>query len=162
MSITAGCSTVYPWAAVLIGFIGGLVYFGASNLVLKIFKVDDPLDAFAIHGACGFWGCVATALLAAPAYAYHGTLDDDCKSGGGVGAFYGGGCLIGVTFAALTAEIVWVGGMSTILFLSLKAAGILRVSSEVEELGMDISKHGGTAYEKEIIAPIIPPTRSVA
>ena len=151
VSITAGCSTVYPWAAVLIGCIGGFVYFGASNLVLKVLKVDDPLDAFAVHGACGFWGCLATALFTAPAYGYHGTLDDGCKEGGGVGAFYGGGCLIGVTLATLCAEIVWVGGTSFLLFYALKMAGILRVSSEVEEAGMDISKHGGTAYEKEVV-----------
>ena len=150
VSITAACSTVYPWAAVLIGFLGGFVYFGASRFVLYVLKVDDPLDAFAVHGACGFWGCLATALLAAPAYAYHGTLDDGCKEGGGVGAFYGGGCLIGVTFAALIAEIVWVGFTSLLMFLALKMAGMLRVSSEVEEAGMDISKHGGTAYEKEV------------
>ena len=150
VSITAGCSTVYPWAAVLIGFLGGLVYFGASNLVLKVLKVDDPLDAFAVHGACGFWGCLATALLAAPAYAYSGTVDDGCKELAGVGAFYGGGCLIGVTFAALIAEIAWVGGTSFLMFSALKMAGLLRVSSEVEEAGMDISKHGGTAYEKEV------------
>ena len=42
VSITAGCSTVYPWAAVLIGFIGGFVYFGSSKLVLNVLKVDDP------------------------------------------------------------------------------------------------------------------------
>ena len=108
--------------------------------------MDDPLDAFAVHGACGFWGCLATALLAAPAYAYHGTLDDGCKENGGVGAFYGGGCLIGVTFAALIAEIAWVGTTSLLMFLALKMAGMLRVSSEVEEAGMDISKHGGSAY----------------
>ena len=152
VSITAGCSTVYPWAAVLIGFLGGFVYFGASNLVLKVLKVDDPLDAFAVHGACGFWGCLATALLAAPAYAYHGTLDDGCKGGGGVGLFYGEGCLIGVTFATLVAEIAWVGGMSFLMFFALKMAGLLRVPPEVEEAGMDISKHGGTAYEKQVVS----------
>ena len=43
-----------------------------------------------------------------------------------------------------------VGGMSFIMFFALKMAGMLRVSSEVEEAGMDISKHGGTAYEKEV------------
>ena len=40
--------------------------------------------------------------------------------------------------------------MSFIMFFALKMAGMLRVSSEVEEAGMDISKHGGTAYEKEV------------
>ena len=53
------------------------------------------------------------------------------QEGGGVGAFYGGGCLIGVTFAALIAEIVWVGGTSFLMFFGLKMAGLLRVSSEV-------------------------------
>jgi ammonia channel protein AmtB len=27
---------------------------------------------------------------------------------------------------------------------------MLRVSQEIEEAGMDISKHGGAAYEKEV------------
>ena len=147
VSISAACSTVYPWAAVLIGAIGGCVCFGASRLVLHVLKVDDPLDAFAVHGACGFWGCLATALLTAPAYAYHGTLDDGCKGGGGVGAFYGGGCLVGVTVATLVAEIAWVGGTSFVLFGGLKLAGLLRVTFESEELGLDVIKHGGTAYE---------------
>ena len=113
--------------------------------------MDDPLDAFAVHGACGFWGCLATALLAAPAYAYSGTAGD-CEGGAGVGLFYGEGCLIGVTFATLVAEIAWVGGMSFLMFFALKQAGLLRVPPEVEEAGMDISKHGGTAYEKHVVS----------
>ena len=147
VSISAACSTVYPWAAVLIGAIGGLVCFGASRFVLHRLKVDDPLDAFAVHGACGFWGCLAAALLSAPAYAYHGALDDGCKGDGGVGLFYGGGCLIGVTVATLFAEIAWVSGTSLVLFGGLKLAGLLRVTFESEEIGLDVIKHGGTAYE---------------
>ena len=34
----------------------------------------------------------------------------------------------------------------------LKMAGLLRVPPEVEEAGMDISKHGGTAYEKQVVS----------
>ena len=49
--------------------------------------------------------------------------------------------------AALCAEIAWVAGMSAIMFFILKAAGILRVSAEMEEAGMDVSKHGGPAYD---------------
>jgi len=149
VSITAGCSVTYPWAAAIIGVLGGFVYFGSSKMVLKIMKVDDPLDAFAVHGACGFWGCIATALFSAPAFAYYGELaGTDCNSDcAGVGLFYGCGCLMGVTLAALFAEIVWVGGMTFLMFFILKMAGILRVSQEVEEAGMDVSKHGGSAYE---------------
>ena len=39
VSITAGCATVLPWHAMLIGIIGGLVYLGGSRLELK-FKVS--------------------------------------------------------------------------------------------------------------------------
>ena len=149
VSITAGCSVTYPWAAALIGHLGGFVYFGASKMVLNVAKIDDPLDAFAVHGACGFWGCIATALFSAPAFAYYGELagtdcDSDCA---GVGLFYGCGCLIGVTMATLIAEITWVGSMTFLLFFSLKKFGLLRVSQEVEEAGLDVSKHGGSVYE---------------
>ena len=55
------------------------------------------------------------------------------QEGGDVGAFYGGGCLIGVTFAALIAEIEWVGGTSFLMFFGPKMAVLLRVSSEVRD-----------------------------
>merc|ERR1711998_516081 len=99
VSITAGCSTLMPWAAVLAGLVG---------------------------------------LLAAPDYSY----------ASGNGLFYGGGQAIGCAFVTLFAEIAWVGIMSCIMFFPLKLLGILRVSAEIEAAGMDVSKHGGAAYEQ--------------
>ena len=137
VSITAGCSVMYPWAAALSGFLGGFVYFGSSKCVLKIMKIDDPLDAFAVHGACGFWGVFATGLFAADVYAY----------ASGPGLFYGSGKALGAACCALFAEIAWVGLMSFLMFFPLKMMGVLRVSAEIEAAGMDVSKHGGAAYE---------------
>ena len=62
-TITAGTADVYPWAAIIMGFIGGCIYLASSKTVLYICKVDDPLDAFSVHGACGFWGVIALALF---------------------------------------------------------------------------------------------------
>ena len=106
--------------------------------------IDDPLDAFAVHGACGFWGVLAVGLFASPDYGYNAE--------GAAGLFYGGdlaGVLLGVQLAGLVAQIAWVSVMSLILFFALKAARILRVDAATEEEGMDVSKHGGLAYVSE-------------
>jgi ammonia channel protein AmtB len=42
--------------------------------------------------------------------------------------------------------IAWVGGLSTIMFGALKAAGVIRISADDEFKGIDASKHGGSAY----------------
>merc|ERR1719456_1410180 len=62
VSITAGCGNIHPRATILVGIIGGCVYCGASELLQKL-KIDDPVEAFPVHGACGIWG-----VLAVPAF----------------------------------------------------------------------------------------------
>lgn len=79
VSITSGCSVVSSWAALLIGVVGGALCFGASHVVLR-FQIDDVLGAFSVHGACGMWGLLATALFATEHLSY----------GRSAGLFYGG------------------------------------------------------------------------
>jgi len=62
VSITAGCDASNPWWSMLIGVIGGFVFCGSIRLV-KYAGIDDPLDASSVHGACGFWGCIASGLV---------------------------------------------------------------------------------------------------
>lgn len=146
VSITAGCSVVLPWCAFIIGIFGGLMYVGASKLVLLIMKIDDPLDAFAVHGACGFWGVIAAGCFANPKYT-EGVHHQTKIYAGSAGLFYGKVDSFKAALAATFAELAWVVGMSACMFVPMKAAGILRVSAEVEEMGMDVSKHGGAAYD---------------
>merc|ERR1712190_593854 len=62
VSITAGCGNVEGGSAFVIGIIGACIFQGASS-GLKMAGVDDPLDAFAVHGAAGIWGVLAAALF---------------------------------------------------------------------------------------------------
>ena len=55
VSITAGAYVLQPWAAILAGLVGSVVLWASSKLLLKL-KIDDPLEAFPVHGACGAWG----------------------------------------------------------------------------------------------------------
>lgn len=63
MSITAACPVVQPYAAVIIGSVGGFVYYLSSRL-LQAWKIDDPLDASPVHFFCGMWGILAAGLFA--------------------------------------------------------------------------------------------------
>lgn len=60
------CHVVNTWAAIIIGAIGGLVYYLASKINLYVLKVDDPLDAIAVHAGCGVWGMLASGAFAVP------------------------------------------------------------------------------------------------
>ncbi|KAF4744981.1 hypothetical protein FOZ62_031632, partial [Perkinsus olseni] len=51
-------------AGVCNGILAGLVSItaGCSNVIpagIRLLKIDDPLDAFPIHGVCGIWGVLA-------------------------------------------------------------------------------------------------------
>jgi Amt family ammonium transporter len=153
VSVTAGCSTVDPWGAILCGFVGAWVYHGASCLMRKL-KVDDPLDAFAVHGSCGFWAVIAVGFLATPAYSYAPHPDSPWRLnaagenlGADYGLFYGGrGTLFASQVVSPLIIIAWVSATSVIMFFGLKLAGIFRISEEFEIAGCDVSKHGGAAY----------------
>ena len=137
VSITAGCSVVESWASIIIGAIGGLICFGTSRALARL-GIDDPLDAFPVHGACGAWGCIAVGLFCTSSYTYN----DNAYQG----LFYGGSTLLGVQLLGVLIEFLWVGATTTILFLSLSFTGLLRVSEEEEEQGLDVNEHEGPAY----------------
>jgi Amt family ammonium transporter len=62
VTISAGCANVENGSALVIAMIGAAIYEGCSWL-LVFTKVDDPVDASAVHGACGMWGVLAAALF---------------------------------------------------------------------------------------------------
>jgi Amt family ammonium transporter len=52
VAICAGCDKYNIGSAFIIGFFAALTYMGISKLML-ICKLDDPLDAVAVHAGGG-------------------------------------------------------------------------------------------------------------
>jgi Amt family ammonium transporter len=129
--------------------LGGCIFVTSSTLVRKA-KVDDPVDAFSVHGACGIWGTLAAALLD------FGSGTDKHHGWGGFSATSwteDGEKKYMTTIDGLTANaaevafvLVWSGGLSTLLFSSLRAAKLLRVDEDTEELGCDNECASPNAY----------------
>lgn len=144
VAITAGCSVVKPWAAVIIGVIGGLVYYGFSKFLIQM-KIDDAVDAIPVHFANGAWGVLAVGLFA----------DKELQGVAGFGTAHSGlfdsgdGTLLQVQFIAICWICGWVFAVMTPFFVTLNAAGMFRVDALEEEVGLDISHHRGTAYDLE-------------
>lgn len=145
VGITAGCSTVDPEGAIIIGFVSSIVYISSSRLLIRL-QIDDVVDCIPVHFFCGMWGVVAAGLFA--------TAENYSMAYGGnsCGLFYKCDGNSGRQFAAnivfILAIIAWVGSMSFIMFSTLKYFDVLRVSASVEEEGLDISEHGGHCYIK--------------
>lgn len=140
VAITASCAFVDTWAAVVIGFVAGIIVFYS----VKFFdsrKIDDPIFALSVHGATGIWGTLSTGFFATP----------ELATVGKPGLFYGGGFeqlwvqFMGVVSCGLFAFVV----SYIILFVMKKAVGI-RVAEEEEIMGLDISEHGSYGYPEQM------------
>ncbi len=131
VAITPASGTAGVMDAVIIGVIGGaLGFFGVSKFK-KIFKVDDSLDAFWVHGLVGIWGSIATALFIA-SYAMPENYDM--------------GSQIIAQIKAILLTIVYSGIMTAVLyFISSMITGGGRVSAEDEQIGLDETTHGEKA-----------------
>jgi Amt family ammonium transporter len=139
VAITAACAFVAPWAAILIGFVAGVIVVVGVLAVDKI-GIDDPVGAVAAHGMSGMWGTLALGFL---------TLPSQAKSlaTGHAGLFYGGGLhQLGTQALGLAAVGAFTFSLSFgILFLFKVTFGI-RTEAEVEEAGLDVSEHGMWGY----------------
>ena len=120
VGITAGADVVSVNAAMLIGFIAGLIVVG-SVLLLDRLRLDDPVGAVSVHLVCGVWGTLA------------------------VGIFSGGHSFVTQLIGVL-AYGVFSFGAALLIFFGVRQTLGLRVSREEERLGLDVGEHGMEAY----------------
>jgi Amt family ammonium transporter len=137
VAITPACAFVAPWAAVVIGFIAGILCSLAVSLKYK-FGFDDSLDVVGVHLVGGIWGSLSIGLFGASAVNSIG-LD---------GIFYGGGTDL------MVKQLLGVGVVAAYSFIATLIIGFaiektigFRVTREVEIEGIDLKEHAESAYE---------------
>jgi len=148
VSVTASCAWITLPSALIIGAIGGTIVVFAVGFFDKL-KIDDPVGATSVHLVCGIWGTISVGLFAVGQKTdIGGGYILQAGAGPKAGLFFGGG------FDQLLYQllgVVSVGGF-TVAFsfigwyvISLITGGI-RVETEEEFKGLDISEHGMEAY----------------
>lgn len=145
-AITAPCAFVDPWAAVLIGAVGGgivpLVVIGLEKL-----KIDDVVGAIPAHGTSGIWGTLALGLFATET-----RLTTNWGTEGVAGLFHGGsGSFMWVQTYGVLVTVAFTFTACVLAFYLIKATIGLRVSEEMELRGLDISEHGMFGYPERFL-----------
>ncbi len=151
VAITCPCYWVTPTGAILLGGIAGVVVVLGVEL-LEWLRIDDPIGAVPVHGFCGIWGTLSLGLFAAGKYGASGPLAPD-NSAPLAGLFYGGGLTV-LKAQAIGSFIITVStfAVSLVLMYAVHMMGILRVSEEGENHGLDLHEHGISAYPEYVLS----------
>jgi Amt family ammonium transporter len=147
VAITPAAGFVKPFPALLIGFAAGIVCYFMVTKVKARFRYDDTLDAFGVHGMGGTLGAILTGVFATNA------VNDGLKDSAGKVLPLGlmDGNAMQVANQAAGVLIAWVLAIIGTLVI-LKVVDLLvgvRVPSQDEIQGLDVSMHGEEAYNLE-------------
>ncbi len=131
VAITPASGSADVMGALIIGLVGGMIGFIGVAKLKSIFKVDDSLDAFWVHGLVGIWGSIATAIFIA-SYAMPENYDM--------------GSQLIAQLKAILLTMVYSGIMTAVVyFIASLVTGGGRVDAETEQKGLDESIHSEKA-----------------
>jgi Amt family ammonium transporter len=138
-TITPASGFVGPAGALVIGIIAGIVCFNAVTIMKRVFRVDDSLDVFPVHGVGGITGTLLAGIFAST----------------GLGIFSGQGFAPGINSITGQFQVQLIGVVATAAYTAIATYVILkvveaitglRVSPETESTGLDIEEHGEQGY----------------
>ena len=137
VAITPGAGFVPIWASFIIGFLVSPICYCGVAIVKKKLKIDDALDAFGCHGIGGIWGGIATGLFA------QSSINDTARWNG---LFFGDARLFGAQLAGIVITILFAVIGTLICVALVRIFTPLRVNQKEEQIGLDLSQHGESAY----------------
>jgi Amt family ammonium transporter len=136
VAITAPCATITPLGSVIVGALAGILVVFAVLFFDKI-KVDDPVGAISVHGVCGSFGTICSAL-------FHENLF--------LGKEFDLGGQLMIQLMGVGTTFLWTFPICFALFWAIKKTMGLRVSADEEIEGLDLTEHGAEAYPDFAVA----------
>jgi Amt family ammonium transporter len=145
VAITPAAGFVTPMSGIVIGLITGAFCYGMVVKVKQWFGYDDSLDAFGVHGAGGTLGAILTGIFASSAInpIFKDAAGNPLPSGALEGNWHQ--LFNQLTGVALAWVISIIGTLALLKLVDLVIG--LRVSSEDEAEGLDLSQHGEEGYD---------------
>lgn len=134
VAVTPAAGFAGPVGSIALGAVASVGCFYFCTTVKNKLGYDDSLDVFNIHGVGGIIGSILTGVLVAPSLGGTGIEGFDM------------GAQVWTQTIATGVGIGWSALVSVILFFLIDKTIGLRVSSDEEREGLDISSHGERAY----------------
>jgi Amt family ammonium transporter len=138
-TITPASGFVGPAGAIVIGLSAGIVCFYCTLAIKQVWKIDDSLDVFPVHGVGGILGTFLAGIFASSE----------------LGIFSGQGLAEGMTIASQL-KVQLIGIAATFTYTAIISFGLfviidkligLRVSADEEGQGLDITCHNEVGYD---------------
>ena len=123
VAVCAGSDIMHPLGALTVGLVAGWLFVALFTRVQNVWKIDDVLGVWPLHGLCGTWGGIAAGIFGSTTF-------------GGLGGVSFISQLIGSALG-----VVWAVAGGLVVYGVLRASMGLRLTPEEEYEGADLSIH---------------------
>ena len=123
VAVCAGSDIMHPLGALAVGLVAGWLFVALFTRVQNVWKIDDVLGVWPLHGLCGTWGGIAAGIFGSTAL-------------GGLGGVSLLSQLIGSALG-----LIWAVAGGLVVYGVLRASMGLRLTPEEEYEGADLSIH---------------------
>ncbi len=145
VAVTPASGFVSPLGALCIGLIAGAVCYG-SVCLKPLFKYDDSLDAFGVHGVGGFLGAILTGVFVS-ARIFNGA--SGYPEGTPLGQLASGRpAQVGVQALAAVVAAAYSFGMTLAIVKIIDLFWHFGLSARAENEGLDQSQHGEVGFDR--------------
>ena len=141
-TITPASGYVLPWHGLVIGCIAGAVCYWCCTVLKYRMKYDDSLDVFGVHGVGGILGTLLAGVFATASL----TVSPETPEGI-AGLLEGNPRQLLIQAIGVVVTIVWCAFGTWITLKVVDAISGLRVSSDEEREGLDLTLHGEALHQ---------------